>query len=113
MIDTLLAHRELAEKSDVLERLKLTPQTYGVLTLHRPANVDDPRVLAGILDALEEIQRTTPLVFPVHPRTRGNLERRSQTSDPDKVRRGAGGCAVQWRRHLAEESSCALDDDGQ
>jgi UDP-N-acetylglucosamine 2-epimerase (non-hydrolysing) len=74
-IDTLLAHRELAEKSDVLERLKLTPQTYGVLTLHRPANVDDPRVLAGILDALEEIQRTTPLVFPVHPRTRGNLER--------------------------------------
>ncbi len=75
MIDTLLAHRELAEKSDVLERLKLAPQTYGVLTLHRPTNVDDPRVLAGILDALEEIQRTTPLVFPVHPRTRGNLER--------------------------------------
>ena len=35
----------------------------------------NPQVLAGILDALEEIQRETPLVFPVHPRTRGNLER--------------------------------------
>jgi UDP-N-acetylglucosamine 2-epimerase (non-hydrolysing) len=75
MIDTLLAHREMAEKSDVLERLKLSPQKYGVLTLHRPSNVDDPRVLAGILDALQEIQAETPLVFPVHPRTRGNLER--------------------------------------
>jgi UDP-N-acetylglucosamine 2-epimerase (non-hydrolysing) len=75
MIDTLLAHREMAEKSDVLERLKLSPQRYGVLTLHRPSNVDDPRVLAGILDALQEIQAETPLVFPVHPRTRGNLER--------------------------------------
>lgn len=75
MIDTLLAHRELAERSDILARLKLTPKEYGVLTLHRPANVDDPAVLGGILSALEEIQRQTPLVFPVHPRTRGNLER--------------------------------------
>jgi UDP-N-acetylglucosamine 2-epimerase (non-hydrolysing) len=73
MIDTLLAHRELAEKSDILARLNLTPKAYGVLTLHRPANVDDPQVLAGILDALAEIQSETPLVFPVHPRTRGNL----------------------------------------
>lgn len=75
MIDTLLAHRELAEQSDVLTRLSLSPSSYGVLTLHRPANVDDPRVLAGICDALERIQRDTPLVFPVHPRTRGNLAR--------------------------------------
>ncbi len=74
MIDTLLAHRQLADQSTVLDRLGLTPKRYGVLTLHRPANVDDPAVLAGILDALEEIQRSTPLVFPVHPRTRGNLE---------------------------------------
>lgn len=74
MIDTLLMQRELAAKSDVLDRLGLTPKQYGVITLHRPANVDDPAVLSGILDAFEEIQRTTPLVFPVHPRTRKNLE---------------------------------------
>ncbi len=78
MIDTLLAHRELAAQSAVLERFALEPGRYGVLTLHRPANVDDPAVLAALLDALEEIQRQVPLVFPVHPRTRGNLQRTGQ-----------------------------------
>jgi UDP-N-acetylglucosamine 2-epimerase (non-hydrolysing) len=75
MIDTLLAHRELAARSDILARLSLSPRRFGVLTLHRPANVDDPAVFGGIFDALAEIQRTLPLVFPVHPRTRGNLAR--------------------------------------
>jgi UDP-N-acetylglucosamine 2-epimerase (non-hydrolysing) len=74
MIDTLLACRELAARSDVLLRLGLTARHYGVLTLHRPAAVDHPVALGQICNALEEIQRTTPLVFPVHPRTRGNLE---------------------------------------
>ncbi len=75
MIDSLLAHRKLAEESTVLDELSLAPAKYGVLTLHRPTNVDDPAVLGGICDALDQIQQSTPLVFPVHPRTRGNLER--------------------------------------
>lgn len=75
MIDTLLAHQQLATKSQILGTLGLTPRAYGVLTLHRPANVDDPAVFGRICDALDVIQRTTPLVFPVHPRTRANLER--------------------------------------
>jgi len=75
MIDTLRAHQALAEQSRILDTLRLAPQSYGVLTLHRPATVDHPDVLAGVLDALAEVQRTLPLVFPVHPRTRGNLER--------------------------------------
>ncbi len=75
MIDTLLACRQRAARSHVLDRLGLAGGPYAVLTLHRPANVDDPAVLGQILDALEEIQRTMPLVFPAHPRTRGNLER--------------------------------------
>jgi UDP-N-acetylglucosamine 2-epimerase (non-hydrolysing) len=74
MIDTLLQHREMAARSDVLVRLQLAEKQYGALTLHRPSNVDDPEVLGGICDALEVIQATTPLVFPVHPRTRKNLE---------------------------------------
>jgi UDP-N-acetylglucosamine 2-epimerase (non-hydrolysing) len=44
------------------------------MTLHRPSNVDDKQTLAGILDALNEIQRRLPIVFPVHPRTRARLE---------------------------------------
>jgi len=48
---------------------------YGVVTLHRPSNVDDPALLAGIAGALKAIAAELPLVFPVHPRTRANLER--------------------------------------
>ncbi|HMV72036.1 MAG TPA: UDP-N-acetylglucosamine 2-epimerase (non-hydrolyzing) [Pseudomonadales bacterium] len=47
---------------------------YGVLTLHRPSNVDEPAVLARLLGVLAEMARETPLVFPVHPRTRRNIE---------------------------------------
>lgn len=46
---------------------------YGLLTLHRPSNVDDPGVLSGLLQALADISQTTPLVFPVHPRTRAKI----------------------------------------
>ena len=74
MIDTLLRHRERAEASRVLETLGLAPGGYAVLTLHRPSNVDDPAVLAKLLDVLEVIVADQPLVFPVHPRTRQKLE---------------------------------------
>lgn len=48
---------------------------YGVVTLHRPSNVDDPATLRRICDALQETSARMPLVFPVHPRTRANLDR--------------------------------------
>jgi UDP-N-acetylglucosamine 2-epimerase (non-hydrolysing) len=73
MIDTLLRHREKADRSRILATLKLEPRRYAVLTLHRPANVDDPAIFGRILDALEVIQRDLPIVFPVHPRTKKNL----------------------------------------
>lgn len=74
MIDTLLQHREKADRLPVLEEYGLQPGRYAVLTLHRPANVDDPLVLGGILDALEAIQRDLPILFPIHPRARKMLE---------------------------------------
>ena len=76
MIDTLLACRELAGRSPVLEELGLAPRSYAVLTLHRPANVDRPEVLAGLLRAVDRLSRELPIVFPVHPRTRKALEGR-------------------------------------
>jgi UDP-N-acetylglucosamine 2-epimerase (non-hydrolysing) len=69
MIDTLLRHKERALALDVLERYGLEPQGFALLTLHRPSNVDMPEVLAGILDALVEIQTRLPVFFPAHPRT--------------------------------------------
>ncbi len=74
MIDSLLSHLPQAKAARSPEALGLAPGAYGVLTLHRPSNVDDPAVLGGLLDAIDTIQRELPLVFPVHPRTRKQLE---------------------------------------
>lgn len=64
MIDTLLKHREKAAA------LKLEkPERYALVTLHRPSNVDDPGVLGPILEALDEISKSMPVIFPIHPRT--------------------------------------------
>ena len=57
----------------MLETLGLPSGGYAVLTLHRPSNVDDPVVLAKLLDVLEVVLADQPLVFPVHPRTRQKL----------------------------------------
>ena len=70
MIDSLREFEHEAEKSRVHETLGLDPACYGLVTLHRPSNVDDTGSLTRLLDALAEIARDCPLVFPVHPRTR-------------------------------------------
>lgn len=74
MIDTLLEHRKRAQDSDVLARLGVADKAYGVVTLHRPSNVDDERNLTNIMEALGNIAVRLPLVFPVHPRTAQRME---------------------------------------
>jgi UDP-N-acetylglucosamine 2-epimerase (non-hydrolysing) len=73
MVDTLLGNRDRAAARPVLTDLGLRPGRYGLVTLHRPANVDDPLVLAGLLSALSEVARMCPLVLPAHPRTAARL----------------------------------------
>lgn len=68
MIDSLVGSVEKARRMDTCARFGLAPGGFGVVTLHRPANVDEPSTLARILDVLVGMQ--LPLVFPVHPRTR-------------------------------------------
>jgi UDP-N-acetylglucosamine 2-epimerase (non-hydrolysing) len=75
MIDTLRHLLPKAEESRILPQNGLSPGRYGVVTLHRPGNVDDPKTLAGLLDALRDAACELPLVFPVHPRTRERMER--------------------------------------
>lgn len=74
MIDSLMKHREHAERSPILGDLKLEAGRYGLITLHRPSNVDVKENLDNILSALFDIQRDLPLVFPVHPRTRKQMK---------------------------------------
>ena len=69
MIDTLLRHRERSLAVDILYKFDVSPSKYVLLTIHRPSNVDDPEALAGILNAVGEIQLRWPVVLPAHPRT--------------------------------------------
>lgn len=69
MIDTLLACRERAGHSKVLEGLRLIPGEYALATIHRPANVDIPEKFREIHGALEEISRKLTVIMPLHPRT--------------------------------------------
>ncbi|HEX8746014.1 MAG TPA: UDP-N-acetylglucosamine 2-epimerase (non-hydrolyzing) [Pyrinomonadaceae bacterium] len=73
MIDSLFAHLKRAESSRVREELSVAGSDYGVLTLHRPSNVDGRETFGRILDALEEITGRLPVIFPAHPRTRARL----------------------------------------
>lgn len=73
MVDTLLRNLDRARQRPILADIGLEPGGYGLVTLHRPSNVDDPAVLGGLLGALSEIAAELPLVFPVHPRTRAAL----------------------------------------
>ena len=75
MIDSLLDHLKLAENSDVRAGLGLDGEEYAVVTLHRPSNVDDEAVFSGILTAIIAISEKLPIIFPVHPRTRANIEK--------------------------------------
>lgn len=74
MIDSLLKHLKRAERSRVREELGVADKPYAVVTLHRPSNVDDRETFTRILSALEAISGRLTVVFPVHPRTRRQIE---------------------------------------
>lgn len=84
MIDSLLALKDKADASNILEKLGLRTQSgknganpsiarYALLTLHRPSNVDNRDVFLNILAGLEELATACPVVFPVHPRTQQRI----------------------------------------
>ncbi len=74
MIDTLYHLLPRAYDQRMPERLGLAPRTYGVVTLHRPSNVDEPNILRSLLEVLAETGKQLPMVFPIHPRTRKRIE---------------------------------------
>lgn len=79
MIDTLRFNLKSAIPADITlsksnPGFPIGEIGYGVVTLHRPSNVDDPEVFARLLTVLAQISRHTPLVFPMHPRTEARLK---------------------------------------
>ncbi len=84
MIDSLLAFKEVAEKSLILERLGLRKRPgnngsgnsilpYSLLTIHRPSNVDNCDGLRNILEGMEDLRASCPIIFPAHPRTQKRI----------------------------------------
>lgn len=73
MIDSLEMMREKIVAAEAFSALGLSRGRYGLITLHRPANVDSPDILAALCRLLVTVSERIPLVFPVHPRTRKNL----------------------------------------
>jgi UDP-N-acetylglucosamine 2-epimerase (non-hydrolysing) len=85
MIDTLLSHVAKADKSKILEKLRLVPESteddrgqastsFALLTLHRPSNVDQKENFIEILKALQQFNGTLTIVFPAHPRTQKRIK---------------------------------------
>ena len=76
MYDTALFYGSKAEQnSSILEKLHVSPGGYVLATIHRAENSDDPARLKTILEGLGLVAREMPVIFPVHPRTRSNLEK--------------------------------------
>jgi len=112
MIDTLFRSREKAAASTILDGLGLAPQGFAVLTLHRPANVDDPVALERTFRALQAIRRDQHVIFPVHPRTRERLQHLG-----DRAVAGAGLRLVEPLPYLdfvqlMANAACVLTDSG-
>ena len=74
MIDSLEMLRRSIQKESVYSDMGLHPGKYGLVTLHRPSNVDNPEIITRLCHALIRISERVPLVFPVHPRTRKRME---------------------------------------
>ena len=91
MIDSLKRHLPQAMRSSIRERLGMNGGRFGLITLHRPANVDNDRQLAEITEAMSVISDHFPLYWPMHPRTRVRFEK--------------GGVPLSGRIHIMEPMS--------
>ena len=84
MVDSLLAHVDMAVRREPWSDFSLRPGSYGIVTLHRPSNVDNPATLAMLVRVLSEISVQLPLLFPVHPRTQARLREAAIQTAPDR-----------------------------
>jgi UDP-N-acetylglucosamine 2-epimerase (non-hydrolysing) len=74
MIDSLVRALQMPSRSSLRSQMELDEKAHAVLTLHRPANVDNPDQLRRTLEAVAEVAQRIPVVFPAHPRTARNIE---------------------------------------
>ena len=114
MIDSYEMMRESIAADSTVASLGLEPGKFGVVTLHRPSNVDSPESLTALVNVLIEVSKLLPLVFAIHPRTRKrlqefNLERQLQTAGNIRTIDPLG--YVQFM-NLVSNSAAAITDSG-
>lgn len=83
MVDTLVKHRDAANALAAWRSYDLSAGAYGLLTLHRPSNVDDVATLAELMVTVNQVAERLPILFPVHPRTRERLQKTGVSLHPD------------------------------
>jgi UDP-N-acetylglucosamine 2-epimerase (non-hydrolysing) len=113
MYDALLCHLPKALKTAVLGRFGLDKNEYGVVTLHRPENVDDPESLKNICEALMQLRELT-LFFPVHPRAMKMLKATGLLSHLKKAEHLRLADPVRYldMLHLIKNAKMVLTDSG-
>ena len=74
MVDTLLEHVDVATGRSPWQTFRLEAYSYALLTMHRPANVDEINTLTIVVDILNETAERLPVIFPIHPRTQERLK---------------------------------------
>ncbi len=110
MVDTMYHMKVKVDASTILSRLKVQRGMYGVVTIHRPELIQHPQKLRAVWEALTRIHASLPLIFPVHPRTRGVLEQAG-------LLRQEGICCIDPLGYadmqcLVREARCVFTDSG-
>ena len=108
MIDSLEMVREKIQSENTIKELRLENKRFGVVTLHRPSNVDAPAMLKKLSEALVDVSVMIPLVFPVHPRTRKNIEKAGLSDYLAKTRNLLLLEPLSYRRFMNLVFNCRL-----
>jgi UDP-N-acetylglucosamine 2-epimerase (non-hydrolysing) len=112
MIDSLLDNLPQARSSGILARLGVERSRFVYVTLHRPANVDGRAALTAIVNALRQLSRRLPVVWPIHPRTRHNIEEFGLRFDSEGAMRLLEPLGYHASLGLAENARLVLTDSG-
>ncbi len=86
MIDTLKFLLDKINKKDTFKKYKLKEKDYILLTLHRPSNVDNKESLSNLLNIIKKVQENKKLIFPIHPRTKNNIEKFSLNKELEEMK---------------------------
>ena len=114
MIDTLVAFEDDISKSSVLEDYSLLPQEYYLMTMHRPATVDNLEGLTFVSDLIKHLSKNKKVVFPIHPRTLKNLEKEGLFTDLALIENLVFLEPLDYFsfQRLVRDSYCVLTDSG-